>query len=125
VVVGALEQDDHVLLGRVIANPLLEAATVNGGTLESVERDGAAILDSHSLSGGNVREREPEAKGDDGPREHAPAYHVGRCVTIARALVLATQYGYSAHHQDFIVQLVELHVVCLDQKTALHCSHLG
>jgi hypothetical protein len=56
VVVGALEQDDHVLLGRVITNPLHEAATVNGGTLESVKGDGAAIFDCHSLGGCSARE---------------------------------------------------------------------
>jgi hypothetical protein len=48
-VVGALIQDDHVLLGRVIANPLHGAATVNGGTLEGVEGDRAAISDSYGL----------------------------------------------------------------------------
>ena len=56
-IVGVLEQDDHVLLGDVIANPLHEAAAVNGGTFESVERDGAAVFDSHGFSSGNAAKR--------------------------------------------------------------------
>jgi hypothetical protein len=39
-----LEQDDHVKLGRIIANSLHEAATVNGGTLESVGERGPRYL---------------------------------------------------------------------------------
>ena len=49
VIVGALEQDNHVLLRDVVANPLHEAATVNDSAFEAVERDGAAVFDSHSL----------------------------------------------------------------------------
>ena len=52
VVICAVEQDDHVLLGRVIANPLDEAATVNSGALEGVEGYWAAILDINGLRHG-------------------------------------------------------------------------
>jgi hypothetical protein len=54
-IVRALKQDDHVFLGGVITNTLYKAATVNGGTLESVERDRAAVLHPDSLSRGGTR----------------------------------------------------------------------
>ncbi len=44
-------------LGRVIANPLLEAATANGRTLEGVDKDFAAVFDEIRFGGRNAGER--------------------------------------------------------------------
>lgn len=49
-IVGAFEQDDHVMLSRVIADPLYEATAVSGSTCKAVEGDGAAVLDCHGFS---------------------------------------------------------------------------
>ena len=75
VIVGPLEQDDHVLLHRVIANPLYEAATLNGGTLEGVERHGAAIFDGYGLRGCGTSKNCAQGGHWKDARKHEITYH--------------------------------------------------
>jgi hypothetical protein len=54
VVVGALEQDDHVLLSCVISNPVDQATTVNRDAFESIEWNIATVFDKDRLGDGNA-----------------------------------------------------------------------
>lgn len=53
-VVGAIQRDDHVLLGCIIANALHDAATVNVLALESLKWNVTPILDAHGFGVGRV-----------------------------------------------------------------------